>query len=36
LREFRRHGIQVQRVITDKGSAYRSRPLMTCNSYDLI
>ena len=26
LREFRRRGIQVQRVLTDNGSAYRSRP----------
>jgi len=26
LREFRRRGIQVQRVITDNGGAYRSRP----------
>lgn len=26
LREFRRRGIQVQRVLTDNGGAYRSRP----------
>lgn len=26
LREFRRHGIRVQRVLTDNGGAYRSRP----------
>lgn len=26
LREFRRHGIHVQRVLTDNGGAYRSRP----------
>jgi transposase InsO family protein len=26
LREFRRHGLRVQRVLTDNGGAYRSRP----------
>lgn len=26
LREFRRHGIRVERVLTDNGGAYRSRP----------
>jgi len=26
MREFRRHGIQVERVLTDNGGAYRSRP----------
>ena len=26
LREFRRHGIHVERVLTDNGGAYRSRP----------
>ena len=26
VREFRRHGIRVERVLTDNGNAYRSRP----------